>query len=128
MYKYTKILKQKTHKNRKKFFLVKKKKMFLKNTIFFKNVLFLENKNFKRKFFKFKKKFFKKKYKIQLYFIFNINISKKSKNTRMGKGKGKIKNIMFKINKLNFFLKTNIPKSKKYKTYRLFFDKKKLLL
>ena len=63
-----------------------------------------------------------------MYFVFNINISKKSKNTRMGKGKGKIKNIMFKIEKLNFYIKTNLPQYKKFKVYRLFFSKKKLIL
>ena len=46
----------------------------------------------------------------------------------MGKGKGKIKNIMFKIEKLNFYIKTNLPQSKKFKVYRLFFSKKKLIL
>ena len=45
----------------------------------------------------------------------------------MGKGKGKIKNIAFKIEKLNFFIKTTLPKSKWYKFYILFFSKKKLI-
>lgn len=128
MYKYQNLLKIKRQKKRQKKLLIKNKKLFKNNFIFLKNILFLENKHFKRKFIKFKKKFLKKKNKMFINFHFNINISKKSKNTRMGKGKGKIKNIAFKIKKLNFFLFCDLPKYKIHKFYSLFFSKKKFII
>lgn len=128
MYKYKNFLKVKRQKKRSKSFFFKNEKLFKKNFIFFKNILFLENKHFKKKFLRLKKRFLKKKNKIFLNFYFNINISKKGKNTRMGKGKGKIKNIAFKIKKLNFYIYSNLSKSKTHKFYTLFFNKKKLIL
>lgn len=128
MYKYRNFLKIKRQKKRNKNFLVSNKKLFKKNFIFLKNILFLENKHFKRKFIKIKKKFLKKNNKILINFHFNINISKKSKNTRMGKGKGKIKNIAFKLKKLNFFIFSDLPTSKLHKFYSFFFSKKKFII